>query len=138
MGLVVLILVLLVVTALVGLAAYHLFELSGVGTSVVVVLCLLVTIALGSWNWATAYRNEHWATCHVTGKDRGGNEGSYRVYTTNCDTLANEDSVLRGKYNSTNVWQQIPDKGDIQVRIVGSRIPLFSQFANILEVKPVG
>jgi hypothetical protein len=138
MGLVVLILVLLIVTALAGLAAYHLLEFSGVGTAVIVVICLLGTITIGSWNWATAYRGEHWATCHVTDKDRGGQDGSYRVYTTNCDTLANEDSVLRGKYDSSNVWQQIPDEGDIQVLIVGSRIPLFSQFANILEVKPAG
>lgn len=136
MGLTVLIIVLLALTVVAGLLAYYFFELSGTGTTVVVVLCLLGTVALGSMNWATTYRNEHWATCDVTGKDRGGQNGSYRIYTTNCDTLADEDSVLRGKYNSSNVWQQIPDKGRVQLLIVGSRVPFLSQFQNVLAVKP--
>lgn len=110
MGLVLLVIGMLVATVLIGWFAYSGMEFEGVGVTIVVALCLLVTTGVGTLNWATTYRGERWETCHVTGKDRGGNSGGYRIYTSNCDTLADEDSILRGKYNSSNVWQKIPNK----------------------------
>lgn len=138
MGLVLLVIGMLVATVLIGWFAYSGMEFEGVGVTIVVALCLLVTTGVGTLNWATTYRGERWETCHVTGKDRGGNSGGYRIYTSNCDTLADEDSILRGKYNSSNVWQKIPNQGDVQLLVVGSRIPIMSQFQNVLDARPVG
>jgi hypothetical protein len=88
--------------------------------------------------WGVSYRDKHWVTCHVTEKDRGGDDGSYRVYTSDCNTLGNEDSMFQGKHNSSNVWQEIKPGHSYRFLIVGSRIaPVISQFKNILEVQPV-
>jgi hypothetical protein len=138
MGLAVLVIILVIVTVLACLAAYHLLDFGGTGVAVIALIGIIVTSVIGIGVWSVSYRNMHWATCHVTGKDRGGQEGSYRVYTDECDTLGNEDSMFQGKWNSSNVWQQIEVGKTYQFRIVGSRIPVFSQFANILEVKPTG
>ncbi len=99
--------------------------------------CLLVFGSLTWWNWATTYQNDHWATCTVTGKDRGGDNGSYRIYTSDCGQLANEDSTLRAKFNSADIWQMIPNEGIIELRIAGVRWGFFSQFPNVFDVREV-
>lgn len=110
------------------------------GTAGVVAFIIFILLSGGmTWmNYKTAYSNDHWATCTITGKDRGGDDGSYRVYTSDCGQLANKDSYLRGKFNSADIWEEIPNEGQVRLRIVGVRIPIISQFPNIFEVEPVG
>lgn len=136
MGLVVLATILAVVVVVACLVAYNLLDFGGAGVAVIALIGVIVSGTIVWGVWGVSYRNEHWATCEVTGKDRGADDGSYRVYTRECDTLGNEDSLFRGKYNSSNVWQQIEPGHTYRFRIVGSRLPALSQFANILEVQP--
>ncbi|MEO8691334.1 MAG: hypothetical protein ABI397_00950, partial [Candidatus Saccharimonas sp.] len=102
--------------------------------STVIAISVVIAIGLTGANYLTVYKNDHWATCHVTDKDRGGDSGSYRVYTNDCGQLSVQDSVLRDKYNSADIWQKIPKEGTIQVRVVGVRIGFFSQFPNIIDI----
>lgn len=106
-------------------------------TMAIFVIGILIVGGMTWFNWATTYRNDHWKVCQVTGKDRGGDEGSYRIYTENCGQLSNEDSILRTKFRSADIWQDIPDKGEVKLRIAGSRIPLFSHFPNIFDARTV-
>jgi hypothetical protein len=85
--------------------------------------------------WSVTYRNDHWVTCHVTNKDKGENGRSYRIYTSDCGELSNEDSWLRGKSNSDAVWQEIPTEGAVRFRIAGSKLPFIS-LPNIFDVQP--
>lgn len=103
----------------------------------VLACCLVATLLVVVSFWGSSFRNEHWATCTVISKDRGGNDGSYRVNTKECGVLANKDTWLRAKVNSADVWSVIPQQGPVRLKIVGSRISLLSQFPNILEAKPV-
>jgi hypothetical protein len=136
MGLFLLVLVLLGVSVAVTVYV-HREEQWPLLTVGVLAVCLLITTGVSTWLWAVTYRHEHWATCHVTGKDRGKDNGSYRVYTTDCDTLGVEDSVFRMQFDASNRWQKIDQNGGTyQFLIVGSRIPVWSQFANILDVRP--
>lgn len=103
------------------------------------IAAVLVTLALG-WSAGsmalTSFAEDRVVTCTVTDKDRGGGkDGSYRVYTSDCGVLANGDNPFHGKFNSADVWQQIPDEGPVTVHIVGVRNGLFSWFPNIIEVK---
>ena len=98
---------------------------------------IIITIGSTFMNYYTTYNNDHWAVCHITGKDRGGDEGSYRIYTSDCGQLSNEDSVLRGKYDSADIWQLIPDNGPVELRIAGSRVGFFSQFPNVFGVRVI-
>lgn len=79
--------------------------------------------------------NDRTLTCTVTDKDRGADEGSYRVYTEECGQLANEDSVWRGKYDSADVWQDLKVGETYRLHVVGYRIPFLSQFPNVLSVE---
>lgn len=140
MGLIILGIVLLLIGVVVGGFVYFAND----GGSEGFVMSIIVTVIGGALAslvfagvWATAYRHEHWATCHVTNKDRGGDEGSYRIYTSNCGVLADEDSLFRAKYNSADIWNRIPQQGDIRLQIVGSRWPFLSQFPNVIDAQPV-
>lgn len=97
---------------------------------IVASVCLLVV-------FFKYFYNDHTATCTITGKDRGGDSGSYRIYTSDCGTLENKDAWFRGKFDSADVWQQIPNEGSVTVHLTGLRLPLFSWFPNILEVTSV-
>ena len=135
-GLIIFIVIALVLTALITGGTFVLAYNKAMGV-VALLACVLVFGGLTWWNWATVYQNDHWATCHVTGKDRGGNQGSYRIYTSDCGQLANEDSTLRAKFNSADIWQAIPDKGVVQLEIAGMRFGFMSQFPNVFGVRAV-
>lgn len=128
---VVFVIVVIAITAIVGYA----YESFAIAT-----LALLVTgIFLGGYAIAaglTSFAEDKVVTCTVTSKDRGGgDEGSYRVYTKECGVLANGDNPFWGKYNSADIWAQIPDQGKMTVHLVGIRNGFFSWFPNIIEVR---
>ena len=108
-------------------------EWSGVGIGIFLGFVLAFFLSILPISYAASHVNEHTATCTVTDKDRGGDEGSYRVYTEECGQLANEDSVWRGKYDSADVWQDIEPGTVCELHIVGFRAPFLSQFPNILD-----
>jgi len=135
-GLVVFIVIVAVISiVIVALTAW--LSYSSAWAIVAAFCCLLVFGTMTWWNWSTTYKDDHWATCTITGKDRGGDDGSYRIYTSDCGQLANEDSTLRTKFNSADVWQEIPDKGVVKLRIAGVRWGFFSQFPNVFDVSEV-
>jgi len=83
----------------------------------------------------TTFAEDKIATCTVISKDRGGGEdGAYRVYTEECGVLTNGDNPFLNKYNSADIWTQIPDEGPVTVHLVGIRNGFFSWFPNIIEV----
>lgn len=97
----------------------------------------IIGVLVGIAAYVGQFADERWITCHVTEKDRGGQNGSYRVYTDDCGVLSNADAWARGKFNSADVWQQIPSEGTMEFHVVGLRIPILSTFPNILEARPV-
>lgn len=92
-------------------------------------------VALLFYPLAFANYNERTITCQVESKDRGGDNGSYRVYTKDCGTLANSDQWFRGKTESADIWNDIKEGQTHTFQVVGWRFSLLSDFPNILEVK---
>ena len=76
-------------------------------------------------------------TCTVASKESVAKEGEheYRVYTEQCGTLSVNDSWLRLRFNSADVYGSIQEGKTYEVTTMGFRIPIFSTFPNILEVK---
>lgn len=105
---------------------------TGAGLFCAVMAALVVGWLPASYAFA---HNDRTLTCTVTDKDRGGDEGSYRVYTEECGQLANEDSMWRGKYDSADVWQDLKVGETYKLHVVGYRIPFLSQFPNVLSVE---
>lgn len=92
-------------------------------------------LALFFYPLGFATHDERIISCQVTEKDRGGDNGSYRVYTSNCGTLGNHDQWFRGKTDSADVWNQIKPGQTQTFHVVGWRFELLSDFPNVLEVK---
>lgn len=103
-----------------------------------IALALLAGLALFGWS-AVDHYHEHDAVCTVTNMDRGmdsSGNSHYRVYTKQCDTLADEDSLWFGKWNSSDLWGQIQVGRTYTFHVAGVRSGLLSSFANIISVKP--
>lgn len=97
----------------------------------------LAALALvgGALSFAYAHHNDHTTECTITGTDRGADDGSYRVYTQECGTLANTDSLWHGKWNSADLQGQLTEGETYTVRIVGWRNGFFSTFPNLIEIQ---
>lgn len=130
----VLVIVVVVASAAIIWGAYALSDEGAVNAFLATIGCAFFGGIFLFLTFFGSFYNEHTETCNVTSKDRGGDNGSYRVYTSDCGTLENTDAWFRGKFDSADVWQQIPDQGTVTVRVVGARVPFASWFPNVLEV----
>lgn len=77
-------------------------------------------------------------TCQVQSIDRvsDGNGGSdARIYTKDCGVLVNKDSFMFLKWDSADVQAAIHPGQTQTFHVAGFRVPFFSSFPNILEVK---
>ena len=101
------------------------------GSTFFVSAMILVPIGVSH---AYAHHDERTVTCTVTDKDRGGDSGSYRVYTEQCGVLANRDSLWRGKWDSADMWVEIEPGHTYRFTLVGWRFGFLSMFPNILDV----
>lgn len=80
-------------------------------------------------------------TCTVTDKDRttkvvdGSSSSDMRVYTADCGTLTVADSVLDWTFSSSDTYSAITPGETYTFKTRGWRIPVFSSFPNIVEVR---
>lgn len=106
------------------------------GGCVVLLVALFLVFAV-SWSIA-AWSSQREVTCTVQHVDRvsDGNGGSdARIYTKECGVLENTDAIPFLKFDSADVQGQLRE-GQVQTfKIAYWRIPLFSMFPDILEVK---
>lgn len=81
-----------------------------------------------------SFANERTITCTVTDKDRGKDNGSYRIYTEDCGVFANKDMWLRGKTDSADIQGQTKIGSTQTFTVVGWRFGPLSWFPNVLRV----
>lgn len=60
----------------------------------------------------------------------------YLIYT-DVGTFKNTDELLFGKFNSSDIYGQIIIGNKYELTTVGLRIPILSEYPNIIEIKPV-
>jgi hypothetical protein len=85
-------------------------------------------------SYGHAHYNERTLQCKTLEKDRGGNHGGMRIYTS-CGTFANEDMWFRGKTQSGDLWPKV-HPGTVQTyHVVGWRLGITDDFPNVLAVK---
>lgn len=76
----------------------------------------------------------------VTDKERittGSGESmssKYLIFTED-EVFENEDALFLGKWNSSDVQGQLKIGETYTVRVIGWRLPLFSTYRNIVEIK---
>lgn len=80
--------------------------------------------------------NDREMTIHVTDKDRvcdSNNECQYLVYTDE-GTFKNVDSMLNGKWNSSDIQGQLKRDHTYRVKVEGFRSGFLSEYPNIIEI----
>jgi len=106
------------------------------GGCIVVIIVAAIVFAI-VWTIA-AHSSVREVTCTVQHVDRvsDGNGGSdARIYTKECGVLENTDAWPFGKFDSADVQGQLKE-GQVQTfEIAYWRIPFFSMFPDIIEVK---
>ena len=98
---------------------------------------VIAALAVGLFIWTRTAT----VTATIVGTDR---ECTTRTDTTSCryvvytdaEVFENTDSLLDGKFNSSDVQNQIRQAEGEQVtlRVRGVRLPFFSTYRNIIEV----
>lgn len=118
---------------------YHRGE-SYFGLIFVVLGTLLVGASCGASCLAHGDREE--VTAVVTGKERihgsgnGKDAGYYLIYTED-EVFQNADSILEGKFNSSDFQARIHEHKCYRFEVYGWRIPFLSAYRNIASYEEV-
>lgn len=82
-----------------------------------------------------SYQNEQVRTCTVESKDRTRTEegSDHRVYT-DCGNFKVADAVFKRNFHSSDTYRDIEVGETYSLTTIGFRIPLLSEFPNIVEV----
>lgn len=102
-----------------------------IGGGVLVLLLTAGGIGVALWSESA---NETTRTCSVTDKDRttvssdNGSRSDMRIYTADCGTLAVNDLMTRGQFNSADIYASIEPGNVYEITTVGWRIDWLSAF----------
>ncbi len=67
-------------------------------------------------------------------QDQNGNGAKYLFYTEQ-GTYENTDSLLNGKFNSSDLYGEVEGGKTYDCKVYGWRIPFFSQYPNVVSCK---
>lgn len=109
------------------------------GIIVLVIIIILFTIGVGIMKNMT----EKVYQVTVTEKQvkRSDDADKYLIYTQLEDgqvrVFENTDSLLKFKFNSSDVYARIQVNGKYRFTVVGFRIPILSAYENIIKVQKI-
>lgn len=109
---------------------------------ILVIACILCVIAAIVSTICLCF-NDHTYTVTVTGKERVNNDdgSKYLIFgeKENGETLVveNVDSILRGKFNSSDFYGQLKIGNKYEITVVGARVPFSSMYENVIAFKLV-
>lgn len=99
------------------------------------VLCAIGSIIFSIY----AATNHHQVNFTVEKTERvvySQDDSRYMVYADN-GVYENVDSLLNGKFNSADLYNQLEEKKKYECDAVGFRIPFLSMFENLISCKQV-
>lgn len=103
-----------------------------------IVFVLMIILSLGFIFGDTAIRYGNNQTIKITVKDKyiknGSQSGKYLVVDTNNNTYEITDLTFKGKFNSTDIYNQLEIGKTYKVEISGKRIHIFSWYQNINKI----
>lgn len=99
---------------------------------------LIVLLGFGFIFGDTAIRYGNNQTIEITVKDKyiknGSQSGKYLIVDSNNNTYQVTDLFFKGKFNSTDIYNQLEIGKTYRVEISGKRIHIFSWYQNINKV----
>lgn len=106
-----------------------------------IIFLIIVVIVGGIFVSCSANFNDAKYDVIVTGKENinRGDNGYYLIYCKDDDgnyyEFKNEDTLMRGKFNSSRFYNQIEVGERYEFTVVGWRFPLLSWYQNIIDFK---
>lgn len=107
-------------------------------------LILMVIVLVGSIFYFSLFSfNDHQYTGTVTKQERivEGRRSYYLIFVIDENGIyrefKNEDDMLRGKFNSSRIYNQITVGETYEFTVVGYRIEWLSEYENIIGLKKV-
>ena len=87
---------------------------------------------------AAYYSTSMEVTVTVTSKERitkvrDGHDQSYYLVYTDAGTFKVEDSIILFRWNSSDVYGGLNPNQQYKIKVVGFRLPLFSEYPNIVS-----
>jgi hypothetical protein len=112
---------------------------------VIFVMIIVCAIAMTTIPFIMSQTNHHYYIANVIEKDRVTNPNStgakYLIWVQTRDgqeiVLQNSDSLLNGKFNSSDIYGKIEVGSTYTFDVVGWRIPILSSYENIITIKKV-
>jgi hypothetical protein len=102
---------------------------------IVILIVIVLFIGFG-WSCVANGNEEIHTNVTVDSKERvcdGKNTCKYLVFTDK-GTYEVTDSVLRGRWNSSDVYGRLNEGQTYTFKVTGFRMPFFSSYQNIIEV----
>lgn len=109
---------------------------------VAVILIAIIFLSIISFNFICTFNDTEY-TITVTGKERIVEDFSSKYLVFSEDThgnvlvFENTDSLLRWKWDSSNIQGQLKEGNTYKIVVVGFRVPFLSMYQNIIKVEEV-
>jgi hypothetical protein len=105
----------------------------------IIITAVVLVIAIFTFNIVSYFHTETFTT-KVTSKERitkksGDNIESFYLVYTDKGTLKLEDDVLRGNWESSDVYGKLKNDSSYTFTTTGFRFGLFSMYPNIIGVQ---
>lgn len=112
------------------------FEGFGVAVGIIIGAIVIGLFVLGG-NLIGAYYNEETVTITVKDKervvDRGGDEARYLIWSEDGETFENVDTIIKGKFNSSDIYGQLERGKTYDCKVHGWRNGFWSMYRNIIS-----
>ena len=96
--------------------------------AVIIMVVAFASIGIGS------YLDEQEITITVKNKERViSNETSKYLVWSEDETFENTDSLIKGKFNSSDLYGELEKDHTYRCKVYGWRVQLFSWYRNIIE-----
>lgn len=116
------------------------FEGFGVAVGIVIAAIIIGLFILGG-NLIGSYYNEETVTLTVKDKervvDRGGDEARYLIWSEDGETFENVDTLIKGKFNSSDIYGQLERGKTYSCKVHGWRNGFFSMYRNIINCSEI-
>ena len=105
--------------------------------SIIIGILILGFIGIAIYFSTVEYQNEE--TIEITVKDkyikRNGDDDLYLVAGDNGETYKIEDLIWKGKFNSTDLYNQLEIGSKYKITATGIRLQYFSMYKNINKIE---
>lgn len=106
-----------------------------------IIIVLVIIFILGFLFYCITIDYQNKEIIEITIKDkyikRNGESDLYLVATEEGETYKITDLLFKGKFNSSDIYNELDIGKKYKVEITGVRIPIFSMYKNLNKVEPV-